>query len=191
LQHSSLIEKYLSSLQALKVDRQAPVLDLACGNGRNGLFLIKNDINVSFSDINDESLKQINKTLRSVSVDKQALAQYWQIDFEQANITPLQDKTFAAIMVFRYLHRPLFEQIKAAIKPGGMIFYETFTKQQAQYGRPKNPDFLLKPDELLEQFSHWKILHRFEGVVNVSANDVSAHSNTKQAIAQIVAIKPE
>ena len=101
------------------------------------------------------------------------------------NTKPLHEKHFAAVMVFRYLHRPLFEQIKAAIVPGGMIIYETFTEQQAQFGRPKNPDFLLKPTELEGLFADWRILHSFEGVVNTSQ-----HNNTQQAIAQIVAIKP-
>ncbi len=186
MQHSPLIEKYLLSLQNLKADKQAPILDLACGKGRNGLYLVENDINVSFADVNGESLEQIKQSLNDLNVDNQKLAQCWQADFEQGNNTSLEGKKFSAIMVFRYLHRPLFEQIKAAIKPGGMVVYETFTEQQAQFGRPKNPDFLLKPAELVEWFSDWQILHSFEGIVNVSKN-----SNAKQAIAQIVAVKPD
>ena len=79
----------------------------------------------------------------------------------------------------------LFEQLKASIKPGGIIIYETFTEQQAQFGRPKNPDFLLKPKELVELFSDWNILHSFEGIKPLLNDD-----ETKQAIAQIVAVKP-
>ena len=185
LNHSPLIEKYLAQLQKLALSKQAPVLDLACGSGRNGLYLVENNIPVIFADVNDESLEQVKQSLSSFSADKQKLAQCWQVDFEQANSIPLRDKFFAEIMVFRYLHRPLFEQIKGAIKPGGMIIYETFTEQQAQFGRPKNPDFLLKSNELLTQFADWKILHSFEGIVNTGVN-----GETKQAIAQIVAVKP-
>ena len=186
MQHSSLIQKYLLTLQTLQASKQVPVLDLACGKGRNGLYLVENDINVNFADVNGEALEQVEQSLKRLSSDKQKLAQCWHVDFEQANTNPLHDKCFAAVMVFRYLHRPLFEQIKAMIKPGGMIIYETFTEQQAQFGRPKNPDFLLKPRELIEQFSDWKILHSFDGVVNAPAN-----GDVKKAIAQIVAKKPD
>lgn len=186
MQHSLLIEQYLTRLQCLTTDKHTSVLDLACGNGRNGLYLVENNIPITFADVKREALEQVKQSLSYLSADTQKLAQCWQVDFEQEIVTPLQGKSFAAVIVFRYLHRPLFEPIKAAIKPGGMIIYETFTEQQTQFGRPKNPDFLLKSAELFELFSGWKILHSFEGVVNTSAND-----ETKQAIAQIVAIKPD
>jgi len=196
LQHSLLLDKYLVSLQALKGGEKAPVLDLACGNGRNGLYLIENNINVTFADVNSESLEQVNQSVKKLATDKQTLANIWHVDFELSNavsldtvptiITPLKNKLFSAVIVFRYLHRPLFEQIKAAIMPGGMIIYETFIEQQAQFGRPKNTNFLLKTGELTTTFSGWKIVHSFEGVV-----DVPTQEHTKQAIAQIVAIKPD
>lgn len=185
MQHSPLIERSLILLQALKADYQTPILDLACGNGRNGRYLVENGINVNFADVNGESLEVVEQSLNSLSTAQQKLAQYWQVDLEQANSIPLEGKFFSAIIVFRYLHRPLFEQLKAAVKPGGMIIYETFTQQQAQFGRPKNPNFLLKSNELTELFSDWKITHSFEGVIS------DPTSNTKQAIAQIIAIKPE
>jgi SAM-dependent methyltransferase len=185
LQYSSLLEQYIGSLEALQTSNQAPILDLACGQGRNGLFLIEHDIDVMFADVNSASLEKVKQSASCLNSNQQASAQYWQVDFEQVDMQPLKGKCFSGVIVFRYLHRPLFEQIKAAIKPGGMIIYETFTQQQAQYGRPKNPDFLLKPAELTQLFVDWKIIYHFEGVVNTSEVD-----NTKQAIAQIIAIKP-
>ncbi|MCW8831867.1 MAG: class I SAM-dependent methyltransferase, partial [Colwellia sp.] len=149
MHHSSLIEKYLTQLRCVTSDQQTSVLDLACGSGRNGLYLIEHDIPVTFADIKAEALEQVKESLEGFSQSQQPLGQCWQVDFEQAHSTPLQGKTFAGVLVFRYLHRALFEQLKAAIAPGGMIIYETFTLQQAQFGRPKNPDFLLKPNELL------------------------------------------
>lgn len=186
MQHSSLIDKYLLSLQTLQTDLKAPVLDLACGKGRNGLYLVENNVRVNFADVNGESLEHIKQSLRSMDEAKQKLAQCWQADFEQNETTPLKNKKFSAVMVFRYLHRPLFEQIKQVIKPGGIIIYETFTVQNAQFGRPKNPKFLLKPKELVELFSGWKVLHSFEGVI-----EGESPNHSKQAIAQIVAVKPQ
>ena len=189
LSHSPLIEKYLTNLQDLTLNKQTSILDLACGSGRNGLYLLEHQVPVTFADIKEEALEQtLAQAEQSSGVfkgEQQKRGQYWQVDFEQEGSTPLQGKSFAGIIVFRYLHRPLFEQIKAAISSGGMIIYETFTEQQAQFGRPKNPDFLLKTGELLELFAGWEILHSFEGVIHKN-ND----NKIKQAVAQIVAIKP-
>lgn len=57
---------------------------------------------------------------------------------------------FAGIVVANYLYRPLFPHLLAALAPGGVLIYETFAAGHEQYGRPRNPDFLLKPGELLE-----------------------------------------
>lgn len=183
MHHSPLIGKYLKQLTSLSADKQAPVLDLACGSGRNGLYLVENGISVTFADINPDAIEQVQQ--HSSVVKNKQCTNFWSIDFEQESETPLLGKSFAAIMVFRYLHRPLFEQIKEAILPNGIIIYETFTTEQVQFGRPKNPDFLLKPDELLDIFSGWEILHSFEGIVEPLNG-----SGSKQAIAQIVARKP-
>jgi len=64
------------------------------------------------------------------------------------------------------------------------VIYETFTVDQPQYGRPKNPDFLSQHNELCGQFSDWNILHYFEGVVEKTEGD------GLKAVAQIVAVKP-
>jgi len=132
-----------------------------------------------FSDIKTDALETTKREINSNNSDK---ASFWQVDFEQET-NELEHKQFSGVLVFRYLHRPLFASIKQAILPGGIIIYETFTQGNEKYGRPKNPDFLLAKGELVEQFKDWQILHQFEGVVENNGN--------KQAIAQIVAIKPE
>ena len=78
----------------------------------------------------------------------------------------------------------MFEQLKDAVLPGGFVTYETFNVDNAEFGRPKNPKFLLNKDELLNLFSGWKIIHHFEGVVT------TIDKSAKQAISQIVALKP-
>ena len=181
MQHSSLLTQYLPQLKSLNTENKTTVLDLACGNGRNGLYLVENEIAVTFADINSTAIEQV-KQHPSIAEHKQH-ANFWCIDFEQKGGMPLVNKNFSAVIVFRYLHRALFDQIKQAILPSGLIIYETFTTNQPQFGRPKNPDFLLKPDELLDVFSGWEIIHSFEGVIESASGD-------KQAIAQIVARKP-
>ncbi|MFT4927380.1 MAG: tellurite methyltransferase [Phenylobacterium sp.] len=176
--HSPLLERFWPQLHHAATGIGLPILDLACGTGRNGLFVNqhslehgKHSLPIVFSDRNEQSLQTIQSLIEPPST-------LWTIDFEAPDSHPLAGKSYSAIMVFRYLHRPLFASIKQAIAPGGLIIYETFTVKQAELGRPKNPDFLLKSGELSDIFAGWQVLHQFEGMVNGSA------------IAQIVAIKP-
>ena len=185
MNHSPLLEKALVLLQQNNHGAiQQPILDLACGGGRNGLYLVENNIPVVFADVKASALEQVKKSLNDDNSGEKPTVSLWQVDFEQQGVKPLLDKSFSAIMVFRYLHRALFEQIKQAIAPGGYVIYETFTEDQPQFGRPNNPDFLLKKGELTKLFTDWQIIHSFEGVVD--ANNESG----KQAIAQLIAKKP-
>ena len=173
---------------------QAPVLDLACGSGRNGLYLVNQNIPVVFADIKESALEQVESTVTRHHYEEKSTTDFWQVDFEQDSfeqeeLKPLAGKSFSAIIVFRYLHRPLFEQIKQAVIPGGYVVYETFTVDQPQFGRPKNPNFLLNHGELAELFSDWTIIHSFEGVIDAKNADAN-NASGKQAIAQIIARKP-
>jgi len=198
LNHSPLLEKFIALLD--ETESLDPVLDLACGSGRNGLYLVNQKFPVVFADINESALEQVKSTLTSKHGELKSSASFWQVDFEQDSFLqekakPLAGKSFAAIMVFRYLHRPLFEQIKQSVTAGGYVVYETFTVEHPQFGRPKNPNFLLKQGELAELFSDWEIIHNFEGIIDVNkadANSTDANNESrKQAIAQIIARKPK
>jgi tellurite methyltransferase len=181
--NSILLNEYLSILKTQK--NALPILDLACGNGRNGLFCLEQNLLVTFADVKEEALTKVKQTINNNS-DRlsSSLAKFWQVDFEQPNFEYLTENSYSAVMVFRYLHRPLMKNIKAAVVPNGLVIYETFTVSQAELGRPKNPDFLLNVGELAECFADWEILHYFEGI------KVSDTTSNNQAIAQIVARKP-
>lgn len=189
---SDLLVDYISLLSVLEMKQ--PILDLACGAGRNGLYLLNKGLSTVFSDRNEESLKYIEQQLESNQLvsdkdlsDKlgdKRVYQTWLVDLENPEFSGLEQHAYSAIIVFRYLHRELFDTIKAAILPGGLVIYETFNESQPEFGRPKNPNFLLKSGELAQIFSDWEILHSFDGVkVN--------NNNTRQGISQIVARKPK
>jgi hypothetical protein len=84
------------------------------------------------------------------------------------------------VACFNYLQRDLIPQMKKALKPGGMIIMETYTKDNAKYGfdGPKNPDYLLDTNELLRLFSDLKVLLYREMVVE-----------GRKAVASIIAQK--
>ena len=174
MNHSTLLEPYLDDFS--QACDEFPVLDLACGGGRNGLFLAQHGIPVVFADIREEALQQV-AAQQAIETTK-----LWQLDLEPAQGNPLADRQFSAILVFRDLHRPLLPAIKAAIRPGGLVIYETFTVEQPKFGRPHNPDFLLKPGELQQCFADWQTLNSFEGTVS--------NNGKEQAIARVVARKP-
>ncbi len=116
-----------------------PVLDLACGGGRHTRLLlalghpvtaVDRDIS-DLADIDDANLTRI------------------ETDLEDGDPWPLADRRFAGIVVANYLHRPLFEPIIGALKPSGVLIYDTFARGNERFGKPSNPAFLLKPGELL------------------------------------------
>jgi SAM-dependent methyltransferase len=154
-----------------------PVLDLACGNGDNGIFLAQRGFQVTCCDISPESLGQAEKLARA----NNARVETWQVDLEIDGANPLPNDSYGAILAFHYLHRPLLECIKKALKNGGLLVYETFTYEQPKFGKPRNPDFLLSPGELLQTFGHWELIHYFEGV----------REKPTRAVAEIVCRKPE
>ena len=77
----------------------------------------------------------------------------------------LPQEVFDVIVCFNYLHRPLIPQLKGALRLGGMMVYETYIVDQAQFGRPKNPKHLLKHNELLKLFHDFRCLRYREGIL--------------------------
>jgi len=71
-----------------------------------------------------------------------------QIDLEQAQ-WPLQGKQLSGIVVSNYLFRPHLDQLPGMLAEGGLLLYETFAQGNGAFGKPANPNFLLKTGELL------------------------------------------
>ncbi len=117
-----------------------PVLDLACGNGRHAAHLAGLGHPVAAVDIDLAAAEPLRATPG---------IEWTRADLENAP-WPYPGRQFGAIVVSRYLHRPLFDILCAGLEAGGLLIYETFALGQAKYGRPRNPAHLLLPGELLE-----------------------------------------
>jgi tellurite methyltransferase len=154
---------------------EGPILDLACGEGENGLYLAGLGLPVILADRSPEALAKAKKAAEG----KELTIGFREIDLETGE-NPLEEEQYRGILVFRYLHRPLIPCLKKGIRKGGILIYETFTREQARYGRPHNPNFLLQPGELQGWFKDWQPIHYFEGLLE----------NPKRAVAQIVCRKP-
>jgi len=132
-------------------------LDLAMGNGRNAIFLAMHGYEVDAIDYSEVAVEKV----RSFAQRKSLL-----INAKQADLTNYQiaEKTYDVILNFFFLERSLIPQIKKALKKGGMLLFETYTIEQPQYGRPHNPAYLLKPNELLNNCMDLYIIYYHERV---------------------------
>ena len=119
------------------LDAQASVLDVACGGGRHLVWFAARGHPVCGVDIDT-----------AAAADAAPQAELLQADIENAP-WPLQGRQFGAVVVCNYLWRPLFPDLLASIAPGGVLLYETFALGQELLGRPRRPEFLLQPGELL------------------------------------------
>lgn len=125
---------------AERVPAGGRVLDIACGQGRHARIFAARGHPVEAVDRDPAKLA----TLQGVAGVKTHCA-----DLE-GGPWPFESERFAGIVVVNYLHRPLFPHLLAGLAPGGVLIYETFETGNERYGRPSNPDFLLRPGELLE-----------------------------------------
>jgi SAM-dependent methyltransferase len=135
------------------IPRGGPVLDVACGRGRNARFLAGAGWRVHAIDRNAEALKALHEPGISTEV----------LDLETATPPVLGHRRYAAVLVFNYLHRPLMAAIVDAVAEGGVLIYETFTVGQALRGHPRNPAFLLEDGELRTLVAPLHVLREREG----------------------------
>ena len=138
--------------------RGGRVLDVACGRGRHTLLMASAGFDVHAIDRNPEAIVFVTDTADRLGVKLQADV----IDLETEPPPALPSAAYDAVLVFNYLHRPLMPAIRAAVKPRGLIFYETFTKRQAERGHPRNPAFLLDDGELARLLAPFTILRSRE-----------------------------
>jgi tellurite methyltransferase len=138
-----------------------PVIDLACGRGRNALAIAARGIRVCGVDRNPEFLLEV----RAASISKALPISVICADLESAPAPPLAPGRCGAIVVCRYLHRALAPALEELLAPGGWLLYETFTIHQRELGYgPENPAFLLQPGELPELFPQLEVALAWEGL---------------------------
>ena len=127
-------------------------LDLAGGVGRHVIYLAERGWLVTLMEISDVALKQARREAEHRDVHLFA---------EQTDLTEaeLPEGAFDLIVVFFYLERSLFPQIAAALRPGGMLLYKTYTEEQQKLGGgPTHPMHLLQCGELQCAFAELEIL---------------------------------
>lgn len=137
------------------------VLDVAAGAGRNALFLARRGLLVEALDISLTGLRLAHEAARAEGLTLLAA----QVDLESF---PLPRQRYDAIINIRYLQRSLFAPFRLAIKPGGLILFETFLIDQQTLSEHRNAAYLLQRGELRAAFSDYEILVYEEGLYQSS-----------------------
>ena len=117
-------------------------LDLACGAGRNAIWLAERGWEVVAFDAAGEAIEIIRE--RAPSIDARA------VDLENGEPLPFEDASFDLVVILYYLHRPLYAEAERVLKPGGTIV-------AAARLSGINPEFCVQPGELRRIFAGWQI----------------------------------
>ncbi len=117
------------------------VLDLACGQGRHSLLLAQRGYRVEAVDRDAEAVADIAAKAPGIVTRVADL---------EGGPWPYHGRKFDGIVVTNYLFRPLLPMLLDALDVNGVLIYETFMVGNERFGKPANPAFLLRPDELLD-----------------------------------------
>jgi dihydroneopterin aldolase len=154
-------------LESVRFLRKGTVLDVAAGRGRNALYLADLGFAVEAIDRDEQALQELaalakQRQLTQVSIQA--------IDLENDSTDPLPlagaqyNDRYDGIMVFFYLHRPLFPALIEALKPAGVLVYETFLiDNHFHYRHPRRKEFCLAHNELLQLTQGLRVLYYEEG----------------------------
>jgi SAM-dependent methyltransferase len=155
-----------------------PALDVACGGGRHSWFLLRRGHAVTAVDRDTTAVRAAldhEPGLPDLTIVE--------ADLEDGRPFPFPPASFAGVVVTNYLWRPILPAVAACVAPGGALLYETFAQGNERFGRPRNPDFLLAPGELLE-------VAGTAGLRVVAYEDVVVDTPRPAAVQRIAAVRP-
>jgi len=138
-------------------EQQGGALDIACGAGRNALYMAERGFQVTAMDISAEALDTARRTAAENGLSVQWLEQ----DLDELRKI---EGAFALICMVRYVNGPLLHLAVQSLAPGGLLVVEQHLRTEAAVIGPNNPVFRVKPGELGRQASGLELLHYFEGV---------------------------
>ena len=132
---------------------------MAMGGGRNSIYLATKGFQVEGVDNSQDA---IDSALKLAS-EKQVDITPYLVDLEKDFF--IKEENYDVILCFNFLQRSLIPHIKKGLRHSGIIVYESYIIDQAQFGRPTNPDYLLKHNELLDFFRDFRCLRYHEGIM--------------------------
>jgi tellurite methyltransferase len=170
--HENILKPAQFLVENVNLLPKGQVLDVAMGSGANAVYLARMGFEVEGVDISAEAVNTALELARKSGVNLKARLADLESNYR------IRKSSYDVIICFKYLQRSLIQQIKDGLRTGGMVVYETFIVDQARFGKPKNPDHLLKHNELLDLFRDFRCLRYREGIFE-----------SRKAIASIIAKK--
>lgn len=138
---------------------QGRALDLACGLGGNAMLLAQQGLHVDAWDIADVPVS----ALQDIALKRQLSIQ---AELRDVETHPPEPETFDVIVVSYFLQRDIVAEMIDAVKAGGLIYYQTFTRQRVSDRGPQRAEFRLADQELLHLFSSMQLVfYREEGLI--------------------------
>jgi tellurite methyltransferase len=127
-------------------------LDLACGLGANALFLAGRGLTVEAWDLSPVAIERLSREAAACGQQVTALVR-------DGVAQPPRPGSYDVVVVSHFLDRTLLPHLADALKPGGLLFYQTFSREAVSRNGPSNPAYRLADNELARAFSH--LLLRF------------------------------
>ena len=138
----------------------ATLLDVACGSGRHLRWFAERGCKVTGVDRDAAALAALAGIAETVVADI------------ENGPWPLSGRRFDGVVVTNYLWRALLPTLVAGVAEGGVLIYETFSHGNASVGKPSNPDFLLRPGELLQAVAGLRVVAFEDGFLDAPARFV-------------------
>ena len=157
---------------APRFEKGGRALDLAGGRGQNAMFLAERGWEVTLVDVSDVAIDHARQQMqeRNLVID-------CHVAKAAESLARIEAASFDLVIVIFFLDRTLWEEIRRALRPKGLLLYKTYTTENLKFGHgPSNPDYLLRLGELREQFSDFEVLH-------------SQEMHTDPATAELVALR--
>lgn len=148
-------------------------LDLACGLGGSALFLARRGLSTRAWDISVVAIEALQRMAGDLPL---------RAEVRDLSARPLPATAFDVICVGHFLDRDLCPEIAAALRPGGLLFYQTYSLERVDDSGPGSERFRLARNELLRLFPGLIVrFYRDEGVVGDTRRGLR---NRAQLVAQ-------
>jgi tellurite methyltransferase len=166
---TKLLEEWLPGLP------RGRALDLACGAGRNALYLALAGYQVDALDISSVALERG----RAKAADAGVTVNWINVDLDSAELSP---DRYDLVVVARFVNRALTGALMESLRDGGHLLYEQHFATEREVDGPRSHSFRLQPNELLQMFRPLRVLFYHEGLMTDS-------DGRTMALAQLVACK--
>lgn len=177
---SALLAHWVSRLEV--VDKVPRAIDIACGRGRNALFLARRGWDVDAVDVSAVALERLQAASDAEGLPVRCV----QRDLEPAAsaLEGLWDRHYDLALMIRYTHMPLVDAIPRALATGGYLIAEMHLQTDQSVAGPRSPRFRVTPGELRRAGAALRLLHYHEGPVTDPDGRIVA-------LAQLVGRRPD